>query len=96
MYYKLQYFINNKAFEILNLIYFSTFTVDETLEGGDWLRGRKVTDACNHVIDEKSGMFPLAYVKIMTSPYVVIHQFDAEQNEDLQLYEGEVSKFIQK
>jgi len=64
--------------------------IDETLEGGDWLRGRKVTDACNHVIDEKSGMFPLAYVKIMTSPYVVIHQFDAEQNEDLQLYEGEV------
>jgi len=64
--------------------------IDEALEGGDWLRGRKVTDACNLVIDDKSGMFPSAYVKVLTSPHVVLHQFDAEQPDDLQLYEGDI------
>ena len=70
-------------------------SVDETLEGDEWLRGTKVDTA---VDDEHSsgpppqdgaaatsGIFPVGYVKQVRNPHVVLHQFDKQEDDDLQL-----------
>uniref|UniRef100_H2ZA68 phosphoinositide 5-phosphatase n=1 Tax=Ciona savignyi TaxID=51511 RepID=H2ZA68_CIOSA len=55
--------------------------VTEELDGGNWLRG---------VNGGKEGIFPSNYAQPLSNPYLVAHDFPAQQEGDLELCTNEV------
>ena len=59
--------------------------MDYELEDGEWLHGS---------VEGQEGIFPAAYVKRISNPHLVLHDFPSQQDGDLALWTNEVSRFF--
>jgi len=57
------------------------FSVDYKLEDGEWLHGKK---------EGLSGIFPASYAVELNNPSIVLHDFPAQEEGDLELWTNEV------
>nr|CAB3266760.1 synaptojanin-1-like [Phallusia mammillata] len=86
-YYQALYEYCSKEEGDLSLAVGDVVLVNEELEGGEWFHGS---------LSNVEGIFPAAYVEKLENPYLVVHDFPAQEDGDLQLWTNEVVNVLKE